>query len=348
MTKYSHLLRAILPCLLLTVAPLLPHCGEAASFGTETGNPPHIEQRKLYLELVDGGLRVVGTREAIAPSRAPVRVTNLATGTSVETTAGRDGSLDVVILAGADDELEVTVTSGGQETTERISFGAIGSRTDLRDLSCQALEATLDQTIRDVFSTADTACATDEDCLFVGYDTASPCAQGCGMGLVTRAGLELATSQGQQRTSTVCSALEACERPPHPICPLVAPAGPTCVNGRCEAAFPARQTCDDFIIPAAQRRTELRAAASKICTQDADCALAYIGVTCLNDCGRTMDAVARAAVDVLETRILDEVASAYCAPALNYGCEAPSDDCTPPVGTPRAVCDTGACGVLYE
>jgi hypothetical protein len=161
------------------------------------------------------------------------------------------------------------------------------------------------------------------------------------------AGFATVSSDGEQATQAVCAAIDGCERPSS-ICPLIGTGNPTCVEGRCRAAFPTAPTCDDFIIPAAQRRTELRAAANKACAQDDDCGLAYIGVTCLSDCGRTVDAVARAAVDVLETSILDEVASAYCAPALNYRCEAPSDDCTPPVGTPRAVCDTGACGVVYE
>jgi hypothetical protein len=348
MMNHRHLLRAIVSCFLLAAAPLLSHCGEAAGFGTETGNPPQLEERQLYLELVAGGIRVVGTTGAIAPAGASVRVTNVGTGVSVETRAAADGSLDVVIAAEPGDELEVTVGSGGQEASARVSFSEMGSRTDLGGVSCDALEATLTQTLADVVENADTACSYDIDCMSVPFEQVS-CYLGCAEAVLSRAGLADASDQAEQRTTSICLALQRCDRGAAPRCEGAGESMRTtaCEAGRCVPTEPVRLTCDDFGIPAAERRTQLRDAANKQCALDTDCALANIGASCFSDCDYIFDSVAVSEVAALEASIRDEVDTAYCAPAAAYGCEPPSVDCSPPTGTATAVCNAGTCEVQY-
>jgi hypothetical protein len=347
MINYRHLLRAIVPCLLLAAAPLLSHCGEAEGFGTETGNPPQLEEKQLYLELVAGGIRVVGTPGAIAPAGASVRVTNVSTGVSVETRAAADGSLDVVIAAEPGDELEVTVGSGGQETSTRISFSEIARRSDLSGVSCQALESTLNETVNEVFENADTGCTEDVDCMWTGYGAAASCYYQCGIGIVSRTGAALVGSLGGQLTASVCAALEACDRPAPSSCPLIELGVTQCVAGRCEGVDSSTLSCDDYRIRAAQRRTQLRDAADKQCALDTDCGLANIGASCLFDCEYIFDSVAVSEVATLEASTRDEVEDLYCARLSANGCEPPTIDCVPPTGTATAVCNAGTCEVQY-
>jgi hypothetical protein len=347
MMNYRHLLRAIVPCLLLASAPLLSHCGEAAGLGTETGNPPRLEEKRLYLEVVAGGIRVVGTPGAIAPPSASVRVTNLTTGVSVEASAAADGSLDVVIAAEPGDELEVRVSSGGQEVSERLSFGEIARRSDLSGASCQALESTLYQTVNEVFEDADTACTDDVDCMSIGHGAAASCYYECGIDIVSRSGAAVARSRGEQLTASVCAALEACDRPAPSSCPLLDPGFPRCIAGRCQGVEPSTFGCDDILETAQTRRTQLRDTPSKQCVEDTDCGLANIGVRCLFDCEYIVDSVAVSGVAALEASIRDEVDSAYCALASANRCEPATIDCSPPTGTATAVCNTGTCEVEY-
>jgi hypothetical protein len=345
MKKYRQLLRACVPCLLLAVVPLLSHCGEAAGYGTETGNPPQLEERQLYLEVAAGGIRVVGTPGAVAPLGASVRVTNVTTGASVETTAASDGSLDVVIAGEPGDELEVTVSSGGQETSQRLSFSAIGRRTDLSSVSCGGLEAMLAQTVGEVFSITDVACAVDVDCVYAAPEAAAPCYYDCGVRVVSRAGAAFVSSQGQEQTAPLCTALEACVRPEPEACPTSSPGLPTCVSGFCEAVVRAPPTCNELLESAEARRTQLRESADRQCARDADCAVARVGVRCLGDCGRPFEGVAQSAVAALEASVQDEVDSSYCAVALSYGCSDP--DCGIPPQPVEAYCDGGTCAVRY-
>lgn len=226
--------------------------------------------------------------------------------------------------------------------------GGVDGPADSPDGSCEALEATLTQTLVEVFQGADGACSYDLDCTSAPLRAASPCYRGCENSVVARAGVAAANARGELETADVCAQLEACERQAAPPCDE--PIGirtSACQAGRCVRIDPVRLTCDDFGIPAAERRMQLRAEASKACARDADCALANIGASCLSDCGRSADAVAVSAVAALEAGIRDEVDSTYCAPALSYGCDAPSDDCNPTVGTATAICDAGACAVVY-
>src|SRR3954468_834648 len=103
-----------LPWLWIAVCPpLLGHCGGAVEHGTETGNPPVIEQQKLHVVLHDDGVVVVGDPGAVSPG-ASVAVTNTRTGAHAEASAGSDGSVSVSVHGTLDDEYEVTVSSEGR------------------------------------------------------------------------------------------------------------------------------------------------------------------------------------------------------------------------------------------
>jgi len=346
MMKSRHLLRALVPCLLLGTAPLLSHCGGDVQLGTETGNPPVLEQMKLYLEVVEGGLRVVGTAGAIAPPGAAVRVTNLTTGASVETTAAADGSLDVVLAAEPSAELELTVTSDGQQTSQRISFGTIGARTDLSSLSCEALEATRAQTLVAAFESVNAACTDNSDCVSVYVSDESSCfASPCVEAVIARGGLADARARAERQTAAVCAALQACDRPRIVCDEQGADRIAECQEGRCVGVDPSTLTCDELLGAAEARRESLRAAADKVCSVDADCTLLNVGVRCLGDCGRPFESVALGAADALAASVRDEVDRVYCGPAVASACGEP--DCGIPPEPAEAYCDAGTCAVRY-
>jgi hypothetical protein len=346
MMNLRHLLRACVPCLLLAVAPLLSHCGEAAGFGTETGNPPQLEAKQLSFELVDGGIRVIGKPGAVAPPGASVRITNLTSGASVETTAAADGSIDVVIAGEGGDELEVTVTSGGRQTSERVSSDPVAGSVDLNGGSCPGLEDTLNQTVGDVLDSADVVCTTDVDCVSVYVGAGAQCYQGCGSVVLSRNGAAFASAEGERRTAAICAALDGCDRPPPPPCDQDDSA-PQCVAGRCEAVDLSSLSCDDLLQSVEARRSELRDRANKGCVLDADCALAEVSVSCLIQCDTTVEGVARTAVAGLEAAVRDEVDSAYCGWFVARGCRPPEPGCPQPSGIAEAFCDAGTCSARF-
>jgi hypothetical protein len=342
-----HLLRAFLSCLWLAVVPMLSQCGGTAGIGTETGNPPGIVQQKLYLEVVSNGIRVVGGPGAIVPAAAAVRVTNVSTGVSVETIANADGSLDLVVAGAPNDEFEVRVTSDGQQVSEPISFVEMGRRSDLAGVSCQSLEGTLNQTIGDVFDSADTACTSTADCGWVGWGFG--CYFQCGQSVLSRAGAEDVPSIAEAATATVCAALAACERPPPSSCGGGVSGLAACRDNRCQAVEASGVSCPEILQAASDRREQLRVQADHSCSVDADCRLASLAVRCLVSCDIAVESVSLSAAADLEARVRWEVQNAICEPAREMMCTAPdgSVDCPPSAAAPEAFCDAGACAVRY-
>jgi hypothetical protein len=348
MMKHRSVFRALSIGLLLSLSPLLAQCGGDAGLGTESGNPPRLEQQKLTLEVVAGGLLVVGAPGAVAPPGAAVRVTNLTTGERVQTTAGADGTIEVVIAGDLTDELEVSVSSGGRETSERLSLGAIGERTELSGVSCASLENVLVATMLDVIDAADASCSADADCASRGLGVASPCYYQCGTAILSRAGLAQASTQGPQRTAAVCAALDACDRPAPSSCPVESSALPACVEGRCQGVDPASMSCEESLDSIYERYAQLRASADKACAEDADCALANVATECVESCGFDVESVARDAVGALETAIRDEGFAAYCAAYLSRNCPLPQVNCPSAPNGPEAFCDAGTCAIRYQ
>jgi hypothetical protein len=341
---YSNSLRALIPCLFLAVTPLLMQCGGAAGIGTETGNPPGIIQQKLYLEQVAGGIRVVGTAGAITPPGAAVRVTNLTSGTSVETSAGADGSLDVVVMGAAGDEYEVTASSGGQGTSERISFGEIARRPDLGAVSCPALESTLYSALSEVFDGADAACTVDADCGWVGWGFG--CYFQCGASVLSRAGAAQLPAAAQTATAPVCAALEACERPAPSSCPGGEIGTAVCRAGQCQPVEQSTVGCTELLEAATDRRQQLRAQVDRTCSVDGDCRLGSLAVSCVVDCQEDI-AVSATALEPFESSVRYEVENAYCQTLQSRGCESSIASCELRAGPPEAFCNAGACAIRY-
>src|SRR5688500_4929854 len=93
----------LLPWLLIAVCPVLGRCGGTTEPGTETGNPPSIETRRLHIVVRDTGVEVVGEAGAVSPG-ASVTITNRSTGQQVQVTAGADGSLNVAVPGSLQDQ----------------------------------------------------------------------------------------------------------------------------------------------------------------------------------------------------------------------------------------------------
>ena len=114
----------LLPWLVISLCPpLLGRCGGALEHGTETGNPPVIEQQKLHVVLHDDGVEVVGEAGSVSPG-ASVTVTNTRTGEHAEAIARADGSVSVSVPGTLTDEYEVTVSSGGGSQSVRVKASA--------------------------------------------------------------------------------------------------------------------------------------------------------------------------------------------------------------------------------
>lgn len=341
------LLRAIGPCLLLAVTPMLVHCGGDAAPATETGNPPGIARHRIYLELTAGGLRVVGRPAAITPPGSQVSVTNLSSGVSVDATAAADGTLDVVVPGAIGDEIQVTVTNGAVAASETVSFAEIARQSDLSGITCLALEHTLNGALDEVFRSADTTCATDADCAFVGWSVGAPCYYECAETLLSRAGATDARATGAQWTTSVCEALAACDRPPPSSCGGGPPPRlPTCTAGQCTAIYPDELSCDDLLTTAGARRDTLIAQTDRTCSIDSDCALAGISARCLIACGPGIS-VAKPAVQTLERNIQTDVDDALCGPVLDRACPYDEASCPELSGPPQTYCDAGTCALRY-
>jgi hypothetical protein len=343
---YRTLLRAFVPCVLLSAAPMLLQCGGSASIGTETGNPPGIARQKLYLEVTAGGLRIVGRAGAIAPPGSSVRVTNLRTGVSVEARAGDDGSLDAVVAGELGDEIQVTLTSGGVEVSESVSFAEIARLPDLAGVSCQGLESTLTAALNEVFESADTTCATDLDCAYVGWGAGASCYYQCGQTLLSTTGTAEVQAVGVPLTAPVCDALQACDRPAPSSCPFPALGLPVCRAGECQTLDPDTSSCDDVLTAASDRRQSLVAAVDRVCSVDSDCELADVSARCLVSCGPGVSA-AQAASQALESNIQNVVDGRLCRSVLDRGCPYALPDCEQLPGTPEAFCESGTCEVRY-
>jgi hypothetical protein len=329
---------------LLGLAPAaLVCCGGQTDLGTETGNPPAIDSLKLYLEQDANGVRVVGAPGAITPAGARVTVRNLSTGESVEASASADGSLDVSIAGAPGDEYEVTVSSGGQEVSQPVSFVEIARRQDLAGVSCQALEATLLQTLSTTYSSADATCAVDADCAYAGWGQGE-CYYQCGETLLSRSGGAAARASAEQQTAAVCAALDNCERFPPSSCGGGRPFELLeCIEGQCRATDPATLSCDDLLIQTSGRYAELLAAADRTCAGDGDCRRVGMSAACLS-CVSSV-AISQSAALGLQELVRVEVDQGLCQALSNRACSLPEAGCIDHADY-DALCIAGTCTLV--
>jgi hypothetical protein len=342
--KHLALARMLL-WLLIAVCPPLFHCGGNVEHGTETGNPPVVEQQKLHIVLRENGVEVVGDPGAVSPG-ASVSVTNRRTGERVEATAGTDGSVTVIVPGLLQDEYEVTVSNGSGSQTVRVAAdtsaatgGAGGGGSDLASASCTTLEQTLQQSVTATYTNASKSCQADRDCTTAG-DVG--CYYSCGGPIVSTSGKRTAEAAILQDTTPLCAELsQRCGPRGAPGCPYQMPTTLGCNDGTCQPLG-----CEDLGRRAAARVDEALSNAPRDCTVDTDCSLISSAVRCVADCGSFRHSVATSAVAQLNQVVLltqdplcSEFESRSCPPPRPLPCE--------PAATPNAVCIGGQCDVQY-
>ncbi|HEU4583412.1 MAG TPA: carboxypeptidase-like regulatory domain-containing protein [Polyangiaceae bacterium] len=326
-----------LPWLLIAISPpLLNHCGGAVEHGTETGNPPVVEQQKLHVVLHEDGVLVVGDPGAVSPG-ASVSVTNTRSGARSEASAGSDGSVSVSVPGTLEDEYEVTVSSVGRSQTVRVSAAASGATNTggLAATSCDGLEQLLRDQVDSEYTAASKACQVDSDCTTTG---AVGCYYTCGGPISSVAGLQAAQRALLESTAPVCAELTSrCPGRGPPGCPLLFNTI-ACNDGTC-----GQLRCADFPKRIGQQISALLDEA-RDCTSDADCTLIPADVSCVDGCGPTSisvradrEAQLSSGIQDIDERLCTEFAQRPCPPL-------PAPPCLPPLpGLTRPVCNAGKC-----
>jgi hypothetical protein len=338
-----------LPWLLIALCPpLLGQCGGDVTHGTETGNPPVVEEQKLHIVLRETGVEVVGDPGAVSAG-ASFAVTNRTTGAHAEATAAADGSVNVVVPGTLQDEYDVTVSNAAGSQTVQITAqtsaatgGTGGSGSELASASCDSLIQTLSEQVTAAYSAASKACQADSDCT-TGGDVG--CYYGCGGPIVSTVGKLSAEAAIAQDTAPLCAELsQRCGPRGPPGCPFQTPATLACGNGTCQIL-----SCDDLGQRAAAAVEDLAERAPRDCTVDTDCRVVSFrsDVSCVASCGEFNHSVATRVLEQLVQSAL-RVKDSFCTEFESRGCPPPlALPCLPPTSTPRAVCVTGQCDIQY-
>jgi hypothetical protein len=327
---------------LLACAPAgLVRCGGTASqIGTETGNPPVIDNQKLRLEWTPNGVRLIGEPGAVTPG-AEVRLTNTRTGASASATAAANGSLSLEVPGSLSDPYEVRVSSAGREMTEPLTGGSVTD--DLTTLSCQELENRLGQTVAESFANQSTSCQTNAECVHAGWGVG--CYYQCGQSVLSLTGDINARALAEQRTQPICAELNRCQREAPSSCPPSPETVLSCLEGSCVERSFEQLSCLELSSEAAVRGGGAVESADKTCTVDADCSLVFPSVRCAPPC-RYAVAVANAAAAALPDTIAQR-AESVCQAFDQRACPEQLIPCPAPPINPRAVCSSGnRCEVL--
>jgi hypothetical protein len=331
--------------LLLCLCPsLLVQCGGATEPGTETGNPPVLDERRLYLVEGTGGLSLVAEPGAISPGGASLEIVNRRTGESVQAAAQNDGSLSVSIPGLIGDEYDVTLTGGGRSVSARVSSPRNGTDT-LSALSCQTLENVLGQRVATGFDSGDRACTRDSECVSVGWGTG--CYYQCGETLLSSLSESATRASVEADTAPICAELESrCERQAPSSCPPDAPGPSECRDGTCQPLNVSGLSCNELSNDASAKLRKLLAESDRTCSVDADCTLRNDSVSCFADCGNS-SSVATAALAAVEQGV-NGVERNLCGPFSARACPAPiALPCTPPPRAASPWCNAGSCEIVY-
>jgi hypothetical protein len=327
----------LLPWLVISLCPpLLGHCGGALEHGTETGNPPVVEQQKLHVVLHDDGVQVVGEAGSVSAG-ATVTVTNTRNGDHAEAIARADGSLSVNVPGTLDDEYEVTVTSAGASQTVQVSAGAGASAADLARASCDALAQSLNAQVTAGYAAASKACQVDSDCT-TGGDVG--CYFACNGPSLSRAGEQAAQQSLLESTAPLCAELTRRCTPAGPIdCPPPVTT-PGCNDGACQIL-----SCADLQIRMGQRLRDIQEQVPRDCAIDADCALINPQVRCLTSC--STQPIVQAGIADQTTPLVQSADDSICGKFALLGCPAPIPPPCVQRAEPRAACAAGQCEIAY-
>jgi hypothetical protein len=325
--------------LLALCPPLLSQCGGEARLGTETGNPPRLELKKLFLLASVQGVELVGEAGAVSAG-ANVNITNVSTGASAETVALANGSVDVFVAGSLDDEYDVTATTTVGTTNSRLTPSASGGGNPLAQLSCEALDHSVRQRVAGVLASIDRSCSIDSECVPWSLGT---CGGGgfCDEWWISASAVNLALAQAQQETSSLCNEFDRCQ-PEVLGCQGGFPV-PDCQNGICQHLDLNIDLldCDGRADEARSRLREELTHADGSCTRDDDCTLLNPHLSCVADCGN-FAAVAESAVLVVEQHIQD-VELTFCQ---SLACPAPSPLPCDPALEPTTSCIAGQCALV--
>lgn len=330
---------------LVLCPPLLAQCGGAAGPGTvepgtETGNPPRVDERKLYIVQSGSSVQVIGEAGAVSPGGSTVRVTNLRTGAQVEATALNDGSLDVIIPGSPADGYELTVSNAGDVVNVRVPVAG-GSSLDA--LSCNALENALGQRVASGFAAADASCTRDTDCVHSSWGFF--CYYQCGSSFLSSAGQSASLAAIEADLEPVCTELESrCERQAPSSCAPPSVTVPECRGGTCQGLDVNALDCNTLSNRAEARMRELLDQADRACVTDSDCEIVNPSVSCFADCGNETN-IAASAVQAL-TESVAQVERDFCQNFEGRACPPPLiPPCAPPDQT-TPVCNAGQCELI--
>ncbi len=350
--KLSTLTTRLSACLALCLCPtLLGHCGGATNdglLGTETGNPPVVDSRKLRLVAGASGVELIGEAGAV-PSGAQLRLDNRSTGASAVVTAGADGSFQLELAGSPLDTYEVTVTDRGGTVTLGLQVQAMEATelpgTAPSALSCEQLESSLGLTVNGALEPFAQGCTRHSDCQLQFWGVG--CYYQCGFSYVVAAQQAAAVVAAEQSIAPACAELESrCERQPPASCPLPTPI-PECNQGTCRVLSLDGLGCDDLETRAGELLADAFASVDRRCTVDADCTVAALGgLSCVSGCGFN-GAVASSALASLQ-QSLQGLENGLCNLFNGRACTPPMQPSCTPQPPARAVCADERCTLAND
>ncbi|MEY2937092.1 MAG: hypothetical protein RL033_7841 [Pseudomonadota bacterium] len=345
--KLSQLARLSTCSLLLCLCPaLLGHCGGTASgeHGTETGNPPVVDGQKLRLTLREAGAELNGEPGAVSPG-AIVRLENRSTGASTETTAGADGSFQVLVPGTALDTYEVTITYRGGTVTLPVTVAPEDREVAPLDAAtCQQLENDVREQLRLAFEPAAQGCSKDSDCQVRYWNVG--CYAGCDYSYFAADSPSTAFTTAEQSIAPLCTELQRCERQPPPACNagyVVA----ECNQGTCQGLNLVDVDCADISSRAASRLADALDTADRSCSVDADCQLVSPELSCAAGCGYPASVTTSAAQTLFGN--ISDLEGRYCSTFALQSCPVSPEPSCPNLYNLYNVassCTRGRCEVL--